>query len=155
MKYSIKEVLSHGYVMGTIKCDNLEKKNRKIKSIDEEKESFLNSIEKSIKELDKIKDDSYIEIQKLMVSDPLLKTNGLEYIEAGKSAEEAINLVMEDIIKSLIDSTSSYLKERTIDIIDIKNRLINNLYNKRKKKNINPFILYTDHLMPSYLITSR
>ena len=155
MKYSINEVLSHGYVMGTIKCDNLEKKNRKAKSVDEEKELFLNSIDKSIKELDKIKDDSYIEIQKLMISDPLLKNNGLEYIEAGKSAEDAINLVMEDIIKSLIESTSSYLKERTIDILDIKNRLINNLYNKRKKKNINPFILYTDHLLPSYLINNK
>ena len=155
MKYSINEVLSHGFVMGTIKLDDTFKSNKKIKSKEEEINSFLNSIQKSLKEIDNMPDNSYLIVQKLMISDPLLKENGLKYIEDGKTAVEAINLVMDDVINSLENSSSEYLKQRTNDIQDVTNRLISNLNNKRKKIHKEPFVLYTNNLLPSFLINNK
>ena len=155
MKYSIKEILSHGFVMGNVKIDNAIKANTKTLSKEEEKELFLNSIDKSLKEIENMDDNSYLTVQKLMISDPLLRENGLKNIEEGKSAVEAINLVMDEIIKSLANSSSDYLKERTNDILDVTTRLIHNLDNKKKKKLKKTFILYTDNLLPSYLIKNK
>ncbi len=155
MKYTIKEVLSHGFVMGNVKIVDNSKTKPRVKSKEEEKEAFLNSIDKSLKEINNMNDDSYLVIQKLMISDPLLRENGLKYIDAGKSASEAINLVMNDIIESLQKSSSDYLKERTNDIKDVVDRLESNLSNKRKKVNKKPFILITDNLLPSYLINNK
>lgn len=155
MKYSIKEILSHGFVMGNVKIDNAVKTNVKTFSKEEEKELFLNSIDKSLKEIEKMDDNSYLTVQKLMISDPLLRENGLKHIEEGKSAVDSINLVMDEIIKSLENSSSDYLKERTNDILDVTTRLIHNLDNKKKKKLRKTFILYTDNLLPSYLIKNK
>ena len=155
MKYQIKEILSDGFVLGNAKLDDNFNSIKKIKSKEEEKELFIKSINKSLKQLDEMKDDSYIVIQKLMISDPTLKEKGINYIETGKSAYEAINLVMDDIINSLEASSSNYLKERTLDIKDVSNRLINNLNNKNKKVACKPHILYTDNLLPSYLINNK
>ena len=155
MKYQINEILSDGFVLGNVKLDNKNKAINGIKTKEEEKELFLNSINKSLKQINNMKADSYLDIQKLMISDPTLKYNGLKYIEDGKSAYEAINLVMNDIIDSLKASSSNYLKERSDDIKDISNRLINNLDNKRKRNYNKPHILYTDNLLPSYLINNK
>ena len=155
MKYSINSVLAHGFVMGKAKVEkNINYKSKSYKSEDE-KILFLNAIEKSIDELNKMGDDSYLITQKLMISDPLLKNNGLKYIEDGKTASEAISSVMNDIIESLANASSNYLKERTNDIEDILHRLLSNLGNKKKKKSSEPYILYTDNLLPSYLINNK
>ena len=81
MKYQIKEILSDGFVLGNAKLDDNFKSIKKIKSKEEEKELFIKSINKSLKQLDEMKDDSYIVIQKLMISDPTLKEKGINYIE--------------------------------------------------------------------------
>ena len=155
MKYTIDKVLSHGFVMGSIKIDEISKHSDTKTSKEKEMNKFLSSIEKSVLELDNMNDDSYIMIQKLMIQDPLLKENGIKYINNGKTAREAINLVMSDIINSLEASSSDYLKERTNDILDVTKRLINNLGNKKKKTIDKPFILYTDNLLPSYVINNK
>lgn len=155
MKYSINSVLAHGFVMGKAKVEKGINFKTKSNKSEDEKILFLNAIEKSINELNKMGDDSYLITQKLMISDPLLKNNGLKYIEDGKTASEAISLVMNDIIESLSNASSNYLKERTNDIEDILHRLLSNLGNKRKKKNTEPYILCTDNLLPSYLINNK
>ena len=110
MKYSIKEILSHGFVMGNVKIDNAVKTSVKTFSKEEEKELFLNSIDKSLKEIENMDDNSYLTVQKLMISDPLLRENGLKHIEEGKSAVDSINLVMDEIIKSLENSSSVVIR---------------------------------------------
>lgn len=155
MKYSIKEILSNGFVMGTVKVLDSFEIIKKPKNKEDEKKQFLNSIDKSLNEINNMKDDSYLVIQRLMISDPTLKENGIKYIDEGKTAAEAINLVMEDVIKSLEESSSSYLKERANDIKDVTFRLISNLGNKKKQVYDKPYILYTDNLLPSYLINNK
>ena len=155
MKYSINSVLAHGFVMGKAKVEKGINYKTKSNKSEDEKILFLNAIEKSINELNNMGDDSYLITQKLMISDPLLKNNGLKYIEDGKTASEAISLVMNDIIESLSNASSNYLKERTNDIEDILHRLLSNLGNKRKKKTTEPYILCTDNLLPSYLINNK
>ena len=155
MKYQINEILSDGFVLGNCFIDDKSKRISKPKSKEEEKELFINSINKSLKEIENMKQNSYLDIQKLMISDPTLRQNGLNYIEDGKSAYDAINLVMDDIINSLEASSSNYLKERSNDIMDVANRLINNLNNKKKKIINKPHIIYTDNLLPSFLINNK
>jgi phosphoenolpyruvate-protein kinase (PTS system EI component) len=155
VKYSINEVLSHGFVMGNVKKDNNTKSNLITSSKEEERQLFLASIDKSLKEIGNMEENSYLTVQKLMISDPLLRENALKYIDEGKSAIDAINLVMDEIIISLENSSSDYLKERTNDILDVTNRLINNLENKKKRNIRKTFILYTNNLLPSYLIKNK
>ena len=108
MKYSINSVLAHGFVMGKAKVEKGINYKTKSNKSEDEKILFLNAIEKSINELNNMGDDSYLITQKLMISDPLLKNNGLKYIEDGKTASEAISLVMNDIIESLSNAKSSF-----------------------------------------------
>lgn len=154
MKYSIKKILANGFVIGKIKKIETKEIINQYTSIDDEKEKFINSINKSLEELNNIKDD-YIIVQKLMISDPLLKNNGIKYIESGKSSSEAISLVLDEIINNLNNSNSNYLKERSLDIEDIRNRLLSNLSKKQEDILTESVIIYTDKLSPSFLVKNR
>ncbi len=94
-----------------------------------------------------------LEAQVMMLEDPLL----LNQVESGireqsVSAEFAVEQVMDSFITLFEGMTDEYMKERSLDVIDLKKRLIKNLIGLVSSLNILPddVIIVADDLTPSH-----
>lgn len=125
-----------------------------------EKEKLLKAIKLSIKELEELKikskeNEEYISMQILLIRDPTLLSKSNVEIDKGLSAKQSILNVIHEIMNSLLDATSSYLKERVLDLSDIQERIIRNLDGKKPIEIESDFILVADELHPSFLIQHK
>lgn len=153
------EVLSEGVAVGKVYIPKnfTVKKNSTIKK---EKEKLEKAIQYSLKQIEHIQfenqaDEEYLNIQRLLIEDYTLKLKANEWIEKGFSASGAISKVLNDPIKELASCQNGYLKERALDILDIKNRLIENINQKENTIPQDSFILYDKVLHPSFLIQNK
>lgn len=158
MKNYFVDVISDGICMGNAVVLNLEQKNSTIrKSVAEEKNKLGNAIMSSLDDLNNIsknKNEEFIEVHKMLLTDAALKDELFKEIEYnGKSAYEATNCVFNRYIKGFKESKSSYLKERYLDFLDIKERILRNIEdNKIDYSNFHNVILVVEELLPSLLV---
>ena len=161
MKHKINEVLSDGYVYA--KCLSLHVKvnHSDYISIENELVKFDQAIDKTIKQLNVLKDDNpdlseYIMMEILLVSDPSFSNAVHRLINDSYRARDAIETVLLKHIESMKLSKSEYLRERTQDIEDIMGRIVYNLEDVYLGDSDNDrYILYLDELYPSILIQRR
>ncbi len=160
MKYKIKEVLSEGYVMG--EALKLRSKSSESKYISKEFEliKLNHSIQRTSHELNDMKRNNpdladYLETERLIAVDPILKKGVVSKIETGSTAELAVETIMNEYIRNLLDSKSDYLRERANDIKDVTDRLINNMSQNNQYSDDDKYILVTNTLYPSLLIQRR
>ena len=132
-----------------------------IEDIDDAIKSLDEALDRSRKELGKIfslaidklgeKRASIFEAQIMILDDPVLIENIKKRINDEKRYPEYI--VDDEISKyqKLMDEVNeSYMKERSLDIADIKNRIIRNLKQKKWKSRITQeVIVVTDNLTPA------
>lgn len=143
------------------KKEVLEIKKEAIDDVEEAIKNFEESLEKSKKELKKIfglavdkmgeNRASIFEAQLMILDDPILIDTIKERIRSEKLASSFI--VDEEISKSqkLMEASNvSYMKERSHDIEDIKNRIIRNIKKKKWKSRIEKdVIVVTDSITPA------
>lgn len=155
------EVLSEGIALGKV---HIEKSGlaRWIKKLsgNQDKKDLEQAIFDSIKQIEEIKKNNsenkdYLDIQTLLISDPVLKEKAFSLIEEGKSVSQSINQVLDEYAQSLTASTNQYLQERAIDILDIKNRILSNLNGGTRLTDDEQFIYYAKQLHPSFLIQNK
>lgn len=122
---------------------------------------FRESLEKSKKELLKVfsvakdqmgeKRAAIFEAQLMILDDPFLKSSIEERIRKEKRQPESI--VHDEISKyqqMMKMAHESYMKERALDIDDIKNRIVKNLQKRRWESKIsNDVIVVSDHITPA------
>lgn len=153
MEYIIKAVLSDGIAYG--KIERIKFNHHDV--LDSYTIADVkNAINLAISNLDKMKtanDDlnNYIEIQKLILLDKYL-IEKITNLMNNYKAIDAINIVIDEYIKNINESSSLYLKERANDLIDIKNQIIHNLIGNSFNNNNQPQILVLDELFPTILI---
>lgn len=141
-----------------------EKEHISAESIEDTNEAILNlnaALEQSKKELRKIfslavdklgeKRAAIFEAQIMILDDPILLSTITERIKKEKKIPE---FIVEDEISKYTElmnnSHESYMKERSQDIEDIKNRIIRNLKKKKWKSKIEgDVIVVTHNLSPS------
>ncbi len=154
------EVLSEGIALGKAHRIYLNQSEERSFSIEEEQDKFEQALKTSIAELKEIREAhqenyEYLSMQILLLEDPNLKEKSLQEIERGASAIEAITHVICEYMNSLLDATSSYLKERVLDLSDVKNRVLRHLSGTKVQRLDAPFILISEELHPSFLIQNK
>ena len=160
MKYKIKELLSDGYVMGEALKLVSKSSDSKYVSKDFELVKLNHSIQRTSHEINEMKHNNpdlaeYLETERLIAVDPILKKGVVAKIELGYSAELAVETIMNEYILNLLDSKSDYLRERANDIRDVTDRLINNMGQGNNLSDDDKYILVIDTLYPSLLIQRR
>lgn len=132
-----------------------------IENVDEAKNNLLEALTVSKKELKKVFSlavdklgparASILEAQIMILDDPVLIDNLLYRIANEKKLPEYI--VNEEISryqKMMTNANEAYLQERSLDIEDIKNRIIKNLKKKKWKSRIDSdVIVVTENLTPA------
>ncbi len=160
MNYKV-DVLADGYVYG--KCIPLQIKvdHSDFKSIESEIVKYDLAIQKTIKQLNDLKDlnpdlSEYIMMEILIVSDSSLSQHVHKLINNSYCARDAIEEVLTGHIKSINASSSTYLRERSQDIEDIMGRIIYNLENVEfDDLEHDKYVLFLEELYPSILIQRR
>lgn len=141
--------------------EKIEISKSEITDVDEAIFNLDEAVEKSKKELNKIfsiarekmdeKRAGIFEAQIMILDDPILLGNIRERIKSEKVQPEYI--VADEISKYqelMIISNESYLKERALDIEDIKHRIIRNLQKKRWQSKIEKeMIVISESLTPA------
>ena len=161
MKYKTLDVLSNGYVYSKCKLLNIKVNNSDFISLESELTRYDQAIATTLKQLNELKDmnpdlSEYIMIEQLIVSDPSLSINVHRLIEGSMRARDAVEEVLNKHIENINLSKSSYLRERSQDIEDIKSRIIYNLENDVDKyDDKEKYVLVLDELFPSILIQRR
>ena len=160
MKHSIKRVISNGHIFGNLVVLS---KTKEIISNDQSNEvlRFKNAIKKALNQISQMKQNNkdlidYLTVQELMIADPMLEKKVIDYIT--KNNETAINSVkyaINEYSLGLMNSTSTYLKERVSDLEDICNRIIFNLNDGNMPSNNEKYIIAIDKLYPSILISLK
>ncbi|HET9678517.1 MAG TPA: phosphoenolpyruvate-protein phosphotransferase PtsI [Buchnera sp. (in: enterobacteria)] len=130
--------------------------------INSEIKKFLKTRAKTIQQLEKIKNDTKNKIKKnkeifdshiLLLEDEEFEQDIIKLIQQRhKSADYAIQIVIEKQANNLEKLDDEYLKNRAIDIRDIGTRLLNNLFNinvHNLEKIKNKVILVAKDLTPS------
>ncbi|MDE7263665.1 MAG: hypothetical protein K2N64_03270 [Anaeroplasmataceae bacterium] len=160
MSYYKGLVLSEGIAVG--RAENLKKESTisHIACPKDEKEKLKDAVQNSIKELEELKvkskeNEEYLSMQILLLSDSILLEKAFKEIEAGKSAIQSISIVILEYINSLLDATSEYLKERVLDLSDIRDRIIRNLNGEEEEHLSSKVIVVAKELHPSFLIQNR
>ncbi|MDE6241357.1 MAG: hypothetical protein K2M08_02915 [Anaeroplasmataceae bacterium] len=154
------KVLSEGVAIGKVHIINQSAIHQINPQPKKEKEKLKKAIEDSIKELESLKTESkeneeYISMQILLLNDPMLLSKSNQEIDNGLSAAQSVSNVLHEIMNSLLDATSSYLKERVLDLSDIKERILRNLLGKKSLEIQYDFILVAEELYPSFLIQNK
>ncbi len=160
MKYRILEVLSEGYVMG--EALKLVNKPDEVKYVSKDFElvKLNHSIQRTVHELNEIINNNpdledFLETERLIAADPILKKGVVSKIEQGFSAEVSVETIMNEYIHNLLSSKSEYLRERANDINDVTDRLIRNMSQGNNFSDDDKYILVIDNLYPSLLIQRR
>ncbi len=132
-----------------------------IENTDAAVESLKEALEKSKKELKKIfglavdkmgdKRAGIFEAQMMILDDPVLIKNIVDRIQTEKlSPEYIVNDEISKYQKIMSESSEPYMKERSHDIEDIKNRIIRNLRKKKWVSRIeSDVIVVTDVITPA------
>ncbi|MBO5712556.1 MAG: phosphoenolpyruvate--protein phosphotransferase [Acholeplasmatales bacterium] len=149
---TINSVISYGYAKGLAYYETI-KNFSNTKDI----ECFNNSLSICNNELDELiknneKLGEYILFQKLMLNDPMLKNGVLKHLDKSSSIVEAIDKTIDEYTTGLINSPSSYLRERVNDFKDLSIRLKANLDANKSDAPNYKFILITDELYPTTVI---
>lgn len=160
MKKIIKEVLSNGYILGTVHYQR--EANIYNRDTDEhEIKKFREAISKSLSQIQSLKRENpelveYLCAQELMISDPNLEKAVIESIQKdSRSAADAVRYVLDGYILGLSESSSVYLQERAADVEDIGQRIASNMEHTVSAMELHPYILAVDTLYPSFLIANR
>ncbi|MDE5856106.1 MAG: hypothetical protein K2H06_03565, partial [Anaeroplasmataceae bacterium] len=154
------KVLSEGVAIGKTLTFSYRFLKQKTTQPTEEKEKLKKALEDSIKELENLKkthkeNEEYISMQILLLSDHTLLANTNKEIDKNLSAEQSVSNVLHDIMNSLLEGTSDYLKERVMDLSDIKERILRNLAGTNSLEIQTDFILVAEELYPSFLIQHK
>lgn len=98
-----------------------------------------------------------IEVYLAFLNDDIVKSETINRIyQKGESAGAAYSNVINQYINKLNSSENDYLKQRVKDFSDIKNKVINQMYNNKEKLHFNkPTILIVDHLTTSLALTLK
>lgn len=143
------------------KKENLEITKLKIDDFEEAKQNLLDALQKSKKELlkifslavDKLGENraAIFEAQIMILDDPILIGNILQRMKDEMlNAEYIVNDEITKYQEIMNSSDELYMKERSLDLEDIKNRIIKNLQNKRWLSKITgDVIVVTDTLTPA------
>lgn len=125
-----------------------------------EMQRFYVAVELASNEIDELRKKSkeheggeLLESHLLMLNDPeLIGAVKQQVYESQKNVEWTLFQVAEDMIRKLSASTDSYLRDRTIDIHDVVQRILGHLMFKERTSLANlkdPVILVAHTLMPS------
>jgi phosphoenolpyruvate-protein phosphotransferase (PTS system enzyme I) len=141
--------------------EKLEITDGNIDNIEEAKNNLYEALERSKYELRKIlaianekmgeKRAAIFEAQIMILDDPVLIDSVVKRIEnEKKSPEFIVNNEISKYIDLMNSSDEPYMKERSHDIEDIKNRIIRNLQKKKlKSKIIENVVVITSNLTPA------
>jgi len=121
---------------------------------------FLDAIDLSLKQIEMLKEKNpdkvnYLDVQSLLINDPVFKAEVLKLISLGNDSVFSVTCVLDGFIKPLMESNDEYLKERALDIEDVKNRVLNNLSSNELMVLDDKFVIVVDELHPSFLIENR
>lgn len=159
---NIKTVISNGVVFAkVVKIQNLEKNITKCAmDLENEIELIDNALKKAADDLDLLKtkldekDSEFIEIHKMLINDPMLKSEiHKSILNNNFTASYAFSRVMDKYIKEFNEARTTYLKERAADMQDIKKRILGILFEGQNEHIDGDFILIIDELYPSLLMT--
>lgn len=135
----------------------------KNKDVTEEKERFYKAKSLAIKQLEDVynkllgskdKQEASIFLAHIEMINDIELNNGVEAVvdEKGCNAEWAVKTVCDNIIKAFEDINDEYMKERAIDVKDIRDRIIRILQGDEYYHSLvleEPSIIVTDELKPS------
>ncbi|HIT50011.1 MAG TPA: phosphoenolpyruvate--protein phosphotransferase [Candidatus Pelethenecus faecipullorum] len=160
MKIQKGEVLSEGLAVGSVHLEFTKTYDHHADTIVTEKQKLEDAIAMSLQQINQMRqndpeNEEYLVIQSLLIGDPFLKEKALKMIEDGISASFAIQQILNDSIDSIAQATNRYLKERTLDIQDVMNRILSNLSHDQYPDLTNERIYIAKELHPSYLIQNR
>lgn len=156
-KYLI-DVISEGVAIGDAVVLNFNNIVPQLqKSIAEEKAKINIAFKRSLAQLNchtPSKNEEFLQVHCMLLMDPVLKNEIYHEIEyQQKSAEEAIQLVFDKYIESFLQSSSTYLQERYLDFLDIKQRLLRNIcLDSEEECCSSDVILVVEELLPSLLL---
>lgn len=160
--FNIKTIISDGLAYGkAIRINRNESSITKCSmDLEEQQELIDDALNKALLELEELKtklsdkDKDFIDIHKMLISDPMLKKDITKYImDNNYTAGYAFSKVMDKYIKEFNEAPTTYLKERALDLEDIKKRVLRILSNKTDDDIKEDFILVIDELYPSILMT--
>ena len=162
-------------VTNVIKMNNIYKlieqkidiNNDLISNIDKEIIKFHDALNQSTIELDilrekasknkVLKDLEIFTSHKLLVNDPLIVKEVEELIsKTNLNSAKAYKTVIDKYILKFNSMDNEYMRERSIDIIDIYKRVVLNIINKNRKNNLvmtKDVILVTDNITPSMVLS--
>lgn len=163
MNIKIDSVISEGFSYGKVVHMDLTYSEYNVTDIDieSEKNKFKCAINASINELESLKnelidnDKEFIDVHKALILDPLLYDKVMSLIENGEHASNAFKNSVDYFISQIEESKSVYLKERVLDMKDIKKRVLSHIENNIEKKIEGKFILVIEELYPSLIMTYK
>lgn len=154
-------IICHGIAMGkTMKLENvsLEQKNEPFVYEDEVKK-LNDAFELSINDLDTLvkynETNEFITAHKLLLEDPVLRKEIIAEIKKKRTAEASFIKVLDKYSKNMKSATSEYLRQRYVDFLDIKNRVLMHFLNKKYEEVDEGVILVVEELLPSILLESK
>lgn len=154
------EVLSEGIAVGNIHKINEEPVSTEYRGIAYEKNRFQAAVQISLDQIEVLKKErtenaDYLTIQGLLIGDYALAQNVLRLINEGNSAVSSVHKALENYVESLAVSSNTYLQQRTLDIMDIRNRIIQNMEGTTSKDLDCKKVIYAKELHPSFLIQHK
>lgn len=153
-------VLSEGIALGQLYILNNAINYENQITVNLEKQKFDLAVKKTVDEIKEIQKENsseldYLNIQILIASDHVLKQKVYDMIDHNYSASYSVNEVMDEYVKPLLDSTNTYLQQRSVDILDVKHHILNNILDKSANVLDSMKIVYTEDLHPSFLIKNK
>lgn len=169
MEYLRGKSVYEGIVIGEVHIDKYNDKNIadediEAKDVDKEKEKFEIAIEKSIESLESLKSSLSEKLDKkelhiidahlMILKDPLFIKDIKKYIEKElKRADVAVKNVTEKYVKLFQNIESPIYKQRSLDVKDVCNRVIDTLSSEEENlKVLDGKILVTKELYPTDLL---
>lgn len=152
-KYYV-DVIADGVCCGNAVVLNLNTVDNNLKkSVIEEKNKLSLALQSAILDIEKI-DNELANVHKMLLNDKILLDELFYEIEHNlKSAFESVSYIFDKYIEKFKSFDSVYLKERYLDLEDIKIRLQRVLTKQTKDfSNLKNVVLVIDELLPSLLL---
>jgi phosphotransferase system enzyme I (PtsP) len=113
-------------------------KKKKAKNRERERERFRGAVERGIEQIDIVKsrmnqliskeETAIFDVYRLILEDPaIIQQIEAQILKEGYVAEYAVKVVFEQYLKSIANIDDDYLRERTTDVRDAAQRLLENL----------------------------
>lgn len=158
---NIKAVISNGLAYGKAIRTHKNESEHDIYSSNNIEECKLvdKAIFKAFNDLESLRgsnrdDDELINVQQMLIKDPILYTEVIELInDKHLTAHSALKSVFDEYIKKFNEARTTYLQERALDMEDVKRRVMLALDDTPHIDVEGEFILVTDSLYPSYLMS--